>query len=140
MAEKRSIPAALGIFIGPAIAYLSYLAFISGLNEFVQIACFALFLLAGHDLAKSGISLSGTLTILLLPSIPIAMYLQQAAQAPQFQLSPSMIIALWVVSALLGAVLAGLRPPQPGNTANVTRLVIMASGLFLLILATFIFS
>lgn len=140
MAEKRSIPAALGIFIGPAIAYLSYLVFISGLNEFVQIICFALFLMAGHDLAESRISLSGSLTILLLPSIPIAMYLQQAAQPPQTQLSPSIIISLWVASALLGAILAGLRPPQPGNARNVTRLAITASGLFLLILTTFIFS
>jgi hypothetical protein len=140
MAEKRSIPAALGIFIGPAIAYLSYLVFISGPNEIVQIGCFALFLMAGHDLAKSGISLSGTLTILLLPSIPIALYLQQASQPVQAQLGPSMIIALWVASALLGAVLAGLRPPRLGNTANVTRLVILASGLLLLLVATFVFT
>jgi hypothetical protein len=138
MAEKRSIPAALGIFIGPAIAYLSYLIFISGFNEFAQLACFALFLIAGHDLAESGISLSGTMIILLLPSIPIAVYLQQAAMSPENQLSPSMIIALWVASALLGAVLAGLRPPRSRRATNVTRLAIMASALLVLLVVTFI--
>ena len=139
MAEKRSIPAALGIFIGPAIAYLSYLVFIAGLSEFVQIACFSLFLMAGHDLAKSRISLSGTLTLLLLPSIPIAMYLNQAPMSPGNQLSPGIIIALWVASALLGAIWAGLKPPIAGHSAHVTRLAVCATSLFLLIVVTFVF-
>lgn len=139
MAEKRSVPAALGIFIGPAIAYLSYLIFTSGFNEFAQIACFALFLMVGHDLAKSRISLSGILTLLLLPAIPIAMYLNQAKVLAGHQLSPVVIIGLWVASVLLGALIAGRAPQMEGDSAHVTRLVISASGLFVLIVAMFIF-
>ncbi len=139
MAEKRSVPAALGIFIGPAIAYLSYLIFTSGFNEFAQIACFALFLMAGHDLAKSRISLSGILTLLLLPAIPIAMYLNQAKVLAGHQLSPMVIIGLWVASVLLGALIAGRAPQMEGDSAHVTRLVISGSGLFVLIVAMFIF-
>lgn len=138
MAEKRSIPAALGIFIGPAIAYLSYLILSSGLSEYVQLVCFALFLLAGHDLAVSKISLSGVLAILLLPAIPIAIYVNQAVMLPGNHLSPTMIIAFWAASALLGAIWAGMKPPAPDSTANVRRLVISASALFLLIAATFV--
>ena len=139
MAEKRSIPAALGIFIGPAVAYLSYLVFSSGLSEFAQIACFALFMMAGHDLAKSRISLSGTLILLLLPAIPIAMYLNQASGPVGHQLDSGFIIGLWVASVLLGALMAGRAPQTEGGSAHVTRLAICATGLFVLIAATFIF-
>jgi len=139
MAEKRSTPAALGIFIGPAIAYLSYLTLISGLSEFVQIACFALFFLAGHDLAVSRISLSGGMALLLLPTIPIAIYANQAVILPGQHLSPAMIIAFWAASALLGAIWAGMRPSRQGDSGNVKRLVICAVGLFLIIAATFVF-
>jgi len=139
MAEKRSIPAALGIFIGPAVAYLSYLVLINGLNEFVQLVCFGLFVMVGHDLAKSRISLSGVLTLLLLPSIPIAMYLNQSAMPPENQLGPTVIIALWAASALLGAIWAGMKPPVAGYSAHLTRLAICATALFLLIAATFVF-
>jgi hypothetical protein len=139
MAEKRSIPAALGIFIGPAVAYLSYLIFNSGLSEFAQIACFALFLMAGHDLAKSSISLSGSLTLLLLPAIPIAMYLSQASVPAGHQLSPVVIISLWVASVLLGALIAGRAPRAENSASHVTRLAICATGLFIVIAATFIF-
>jgi hypothetical protein len=139
MAEKRSIPAALGIFIGPAVAYLSYLIFNSGLSEFAQIACFALFLMAGHDLAKSSISLSGILILLLLPAIPIAMYLSQASVPADHQLSPVVIISLWVASVLLGALIAGRAPRAENSVPHVTRLAICATGLFIVIAATFIF-
>jgi hypothetical protein len=139
MAEKRSIPAALGIFIGPAIAYLSFLIFNSGLNDFLQIVCFALFLVVGHDLAKSRISLSGTLILLLLPAIPIAMYLNQASVPAGHQLGPGIIIGLWVASVLLGALIAGRVLQTDGDSSHVTRLAICATGLFVLIAATFIF-
>jgi len=139
MAEKRSIPAALGIFIGPAIAYLSYLILLNGLSEFVQVVCFGLFVMAGHDLARSRISLSGVLTLLLLPAIPIAMYANQVPLSAEAHLSPTVIISLWVASALLGAIWAGIKPSTPGNAVHVTRLVIAATVLFLLIAATFIF-
>lgn len=139
MAEKRSIPAALGIFIGPAIAYLSYLILMSGLSEYAQIICFGLFFQTGHDLAKSRISLSGIVAILLLPAIPIAIYVNQAVTLPGSHLSPTMIIALWAASALLGAIWAGIKISTYNGSANVTRLAISASGLFLLIAATFVF-
>ncbi len=138
MAEKRSIPAALGIFIGPAIAYLSFLIFVTGFSEYTQIACFGLFFLAGHDLAKSRLSLSGILTILLLPAIPIAMYLNQATMPTTNHLSPTVIIALWAASVLMGAILAGLKPQPGGSAAIVTRLAVVASGLLALIVTTFI--
>lgn len=138
MAEKRSIPAALGIVIGPAIAYISYLIFASGYSEFLQLLCFALFFVAGHDLAKSRISLSGILTLLLLPAIPIAMYLN-LAQLPQGQqLSPVVIIGLWAISALAGAFMAAYRPAKPGDTRHVTRLAIIGTVLVLFIVATFL--
>jgi hypothetical protein len=139
MAEKRSVPAALGIFIGPAIAYLSLLIFPSGLSEFAQVACFALFMMVGHDLAKSGISLSGTLSLLLLPSIPIALYLNQASVPVGHQLDPGIIIGLWVASVLMGALVAGRAPPTEGDASHVKRLVLFAIGLFVLLSATFIF-
>ncbi len=138
MAEKRSVPAALGIFIGPAIAYLSFLIFTTGFSEYTQIVCFGLFLLVGHDLAKSSLSLSGILTILLLPAIPIAMYLNQASMLTTNHLSPTVIIALWAASVLMGAILAGLKPQPGGSAANVTRLAVVASGLLALMLTTFI--
>jgi len=138
MAEKRSTPAALGIFIGPAIAYLSYLILSSGLSEYLQIICFGLFFLAGHDLATSRISLSGVLAILLLPAIPIAIYVNQALIQSGNHLSPTMIISFWAASALLGAIWAGMRPSAADSSANITRLVVSASGLFLLIAATFV--
>ncbi|MCP4007901.1 MAG: hypothetical protein GY726_00140 [Proteobacteria bacterium] len=137
MAEKRSIPAALGIFIGPAIAYLSYLILSSGLSEYLQLVCFGLFFLTGHDLAASRISLSGGLAILLLPAIPIAIYVNQAVMLPGNHLSPMMIIAFWVASALLGAIWAGMKPPVTSGSANVRRLAISASALFILVAATF---
>lgn len=139
MAEKRSIPAALGIVIGPAIAYISFLIFTSGYSEFLQLLCFALFFIAGHDLAKSRISLSGILTLLLLPAIPIAMYLNLAQTTAGQQLSPVVIIGLWVVSALAGAFMAAYRPALQRDARYVTRLVVMGALLVLFILATFIF-
>lgn len=139
MAEKRSIPAALGIVIGPAIAYISFLIFTSGYSEFLQLLCFALFFIAGHDLAKSRISLSGILTLLLLPAIPIAMYLNLAQTTAGQQLSPVVIIGLWVVSALAGAFMAAYRPALQRDAQYVTRLVVMGALLVLFILATFIF-
>lgn len=139
MAEKRSIPAALGIVIGPAIAYTSFLIFSSDYSELLQLLCFALFFIAGHDLAKSRISLSGILTLLLLPAIPIAMYLNLAQIPPGQHLSPVAIIGLWAVSALAGAFMAAYRPVPQGDARHVTRLVILASVLVLFILATFVF-
>jgi hypothetical protein len=138
MAEKRSVPAALGILIGPAIAYISYLILVSGLSEFLQFLCFSLFMLAAFDLAKSRISLSGVLTLLLLPAIPIAMYLNQASAPVQNQLSPTTIIVFWVASALLGAILAGLRPPMPDCPVYVRRLVVVALGSLAIIAASFV--
>ncbi len=138
MAEKRSIPAALGIVIGPGIAYVSFLIFTSGLSEFLQLLCFALFFLAGHDLAKSRISLSGILTLLLLPAIPIAMYLNLAQTPAGQQLSPVLIIGLWAVSALAGAFVAAYRPAATGDIKHVTRLAILATVLVLLIAAVYI--
>ena len=137
MAEKRSIPAALGIFIGPAIAYLSFLILKLNLIEFVQLACFAAFLVVGADLARSRISLSGILTILFVPALPIALYLNQATSVAAHHLSPMMIIVLWVVSALTGAILAGLKPNN--STSPVFRMVAMASVLMVLLLASFWF-
>ena len=139
MAEKRSIPAALGIVIGPAIAYISFLIFTSGYSEFLQLLCFAFFFVAGHDLAKSRISLSGILTLLLLPAIPIAMYLNLAQVTGEQQLSPVFIIGLWVVSALAGAFMAAYRPAQSGDVRHITRLAILGTVLVLFIVATFVF-
>ena len=139
MAEKRSIPAALGIIIGPAIAYISFLIFTTAYSEFLQLLCFAFFFAAGHDLAKSRISLSGILTLLLLPAIPIAMYLNLAQVPEGQQLSPVVIIGLWAVSALAGAFMAAYRPAPVGDVRHVTRLAILGTALVLFILATFIF-
>jgi len=139
MAETRSIPAALGIVIGPGIAYLSFVIFTSGFSEFLQLLCFGLFFLAGYDLGKSRISLSGILTLLLLPAIPIAMYLNLAQLPAGQQLSPIVIIGLWAVSALAGAFMAAYRPAVPGETTHLTRLAILATVLVLLILGLFIF-
>ena len=136
MAEKRSVPAALGIAIGPASAYLSYLILSLELNEFLQLLCFTLFLLAGHDLARSRISLSGVLTLLLLPSIPVGIYLAQVPLPHANHLGPKMIVALWAASALLGAILAGVRPLDAGKSGNVSRLAILACALLVLVLST----
>ena len=138
MAEKRSVPAALGILIGPAIAYLSYLILVSGFSEYLQFICFSLFMLAGFDLAKSHISLSGVLTLLLLPAIPIAMYLNQTIAPVINQLSPTTIIVFWVASALLGAILAGLRPPVPGHSVYLRRLIGITLVLLAIIVAGFV--
>ena len=138
MAEKRSVPAALGILIGPAIAYLSYLILASGLSEYLQFICFSLFMLAGFDLAKSHISLSGVLTLLLLPAIPIAMYLNQTSAPVINQLSPTIIIVFWVASALLGAILAGLRPPVSGHPIYLRRLIGVTLLLLAIIVASFV--
>lgn len=138
MAETRSIPAALGIIIGPAIAYISFLIFTSTYSEFLQLLCFVLFFAAGHDLAKSRISLSGILTLLLLPAIPIAMYLNLAQVPEGQQLSPIVIIGLWVVSALAGAFMAAYRPTSPGDVRHVTRLAILGTVLVLFIVATYL--
>lgn len=139
MAEKRSIPAALGIFIGPAIAYISFLIFTAGLNEFLQLLCFGLFFLMGYDLAQSRISLSGILTLLLLPAIPIAIYLNFAVTPDGNQLTPFFIIGLWAASALIGAIFAAYRPAQTGASQRITRMAILATALLVIILATFIF-
>lgn len=133
MAEKRSIPAALGIVIGPAVTYISFLIFKSELSEVVQCICFALLFLAAFDLSRSSLSPTGVLTILLVPSIPIAMYLSQSALADANQLSPKLIISFWVASVLLGSLTAGMKARQPsGDTsASVKRLVLLTSLLLL---------
>ena len=137
MSEKRSIPAALGIFMGPAIAYLSFLIFKSNVNEFAQLACFAAFLVVGSDLAKSQLSLSGILTILFLPALPIALYLNQSVTQTGNHLSPMVIIMLWLVSALVGAILVGLKPGK--NASSISRMTAMASVLMVLLIASFWF-
>ena len=137
MSEKRSIPAALGIFMGPAIAYLSFLIFKSNVSEFVQLICFAAFLVVGADLARSRLSLSGILTILFVPALPIALYLNQSTLQTENHLSPAVIIMLWIVSALTGAILAGLKPGK--NASSLPRMVAMASALMVLLIASFWF-
>ena len=137
MAEKRSVPTALGIFIGPAIAYLSYQLLNQGISELLQLLCFAAFLLAGHDLAKGGLSLTGVLTVLFLPALPVAMYLNSLEPAQNGHLGPTMVIGFWVASTLLGAILAGVRPARAG-AGYITRLAILAVMLLLLVLASFL--
>lgn len=135
MAEKRSVPTALGILIGPALAYLSYHILCSGMNEFIQVLVFALFVLAGHDLARGGLSLTGSLVVLFVPAIPVAIYLGTLAVPAGHQLGAQAIVALWVASALLGAVLAGRRSPGPGGAAHLTRLAVLGVGLVLVVAA-----
>jgi len=139
MAEKRSMPAALGIIIGPAIAYLSYWILAAGLSEFWQLLCFGVFALAGYDLAKNGLSLSGVLAILLVPALPIAMYLNAMSVSGVSHLQPAVIIGLWAASVLLGAIAAGLKPSAQEGSARIKRLLAIAIGLLLLIVASFIF-
>ncbi|MEE9446839.1 MAG: hypothetical protein V3V09_02700 [Arenicellales bacterium] len=138
MAEKRSIPAALGIFIGPAIAYLSYHILKSGYNEFWQFACFALFFIAGHDIAKGGLSLLGLLTILLVPLIPIAMYVNQHPLTVGNHITPSSMVVFWAISALAGALLAGFSASYLSNNKHNTRLAAMATGLGVVLLVMFL--
>jgi len=138
MAEPRSIPTALGILIGPSIAYVSFLIFSSGLSELLQLLCFAGFFLAGHELARSRLSLSGVLTVLLFPAIPVAMYLSLSIPAEGNQLGPVMVIALWATSVLVGAIVAAYRPVR-AKTLPATRLAVLAIGLLILIIATFVF-
>lgn len=134
MAEKRSIPAALGIFIGPAIAYLSYLVFKSSTSEFAQLLCFGAFILAGYELARSRISLSGLLSILFVPALPLAMYLNLTELTPGHRLTPIVVITLWVGSALLGAVIAGSRRHAGGP--SIVRLVALAGALSIALIAS----
>lgn len=140
MAEKRSVPTALGIFIGPALAYLSYLVLISDVSEFAQLLCFGVFLLAGHDLARGGLSLTGVLAVLFVPAIPVAMYLNNIQQPAGYHLTPAMIIGLWIASTLLGAIFAGTRPSGSGGSRHLTRLVVLTVVLLLLVLASFMIS
>lgn len=137
--EKRSIPAALAICIGPATAYLSFLIFNSSINELLQLICFGLFFISGYDLAKSRISLSGVLTLLLLPTMPIALYLNQATLSAGNHLNQKAIIVLWVASALIGAIFAGRGQATQSNATNVKRLAIIASILLLFMLANYWF-
>ena len=137
MAEKRSVPTALGIFIGPAIAYLSYQVLNLGGPEGLQLLCFAAFMLAGHDIARGGLSLTGVLTVLMLPALPVAMYLNSLEVAGNLHLAPTMIIGFWAASALLGAVFAGTRP-APGNSVHIVRLAMLAVILLMLVLASFL--
>ena len=130
MAEKRSIPTALGIVIGPATAYISFLLFQSGLSEFLQIFCFAMFLLAAYDLARSRLSLTGILTILFVPALPFVLTFSQSNIAAGNQLGAKLIILLWVASALLGAIGGGMKAAQD-NAISTTRLAILASVLLL---------
>ena len=130
MAEKRSIPTALGIVIGPATAYISFLLFQSGLSEFLQIFCFAVFLLAAYDLARSRLSLTGILTILFVPALPFVLTFSQSNIAAGNQLGAKLIILLWVASALLGAIGGGMKAAQD-NAISTTRLAILASVLLL---------
>ena len=138
MAEPRSVPTALGILIGPSIAYVSFLIFSSDLSELLQLLCFAAFFLAGHELSRSLRSLSGVLTVLLFPAIPVAMYLSQSVPAEGNQLGPVMVIALWVISVLVGAVVAAYRPVH-AKAQPATRLAVLTIGLLILIIATFLF-
>ncbi len=131
MAETRSIPTALGIVVGPAIAYVSYLLFQSGVNEYYQLICFGLFLWVGYELGRSRLSLSGALTVLLLPSIPVAIILSQDALAVSNHLSSKVIIAMWAASILLGTVLAGINSAQNNNAGSIKRLAILAIALLL---------
>lgn len=137
MAEKRSVPTALGIFIGPAIAYLSYQVVNLEGPEGLQLLCFGAFLLAGHDIARGGLSLTGVLTVLMLPALPVAMYLNSLQVADNAHLAPVMIIGFWVASALLGAIFAGVRS-APVAAVHVVRLAMLAVILLLLVLASFL--
>lgn len=137
MAEPRSIPTALGILIGPSIAYVSFFIFSSGLSEFLQLLCFAAFFLAGHELARSRLSLSGVLIVLLFPAIPVAMYLSQSPVVEGNQLAPVIVIALWATSVLVGAIVAAYRPVH-AKIPPTTRLAVLAIALVLLVIATFL--
>ena len=139
MAEKRSVPTAMGLLIGPALGYLSYLVLSSGSSEALQLLCFAGFLLAGHDLVRGGLSLTGVLAVLFLPALPIAMYLNSVQVGDQQHLGPAMIIGFWVGSALLGAIFAGTRPARSA-TGHVTRLAGLAVALLVLVLAGYFVS
>ncbi len=130
MAEKRSIPTALGIVIGPTTAYISFLIFQSKLNEFLQFFCFVVFFIAAYDLAKSRLSLTGILTILLIPSLPFVLTLSQSIMATGNHLGAKLLILLWVASALLGAISGGMQAGQD-NAISITRLAILASVLLL---------
>ena len=136
MAEPRSIPTALGIIIGPASAYLSYWIFQSGANETAQALCFLSFAMAGHDIAKGGLSLLGTLFTLLAPTLPIALYLQQTTPVGSPLMSAATLAALWVIGVLLGAVWMGLRRSNKSGSQHLTRLAVLASVLVAVILAT----
>ena len=135
--ETRSIPAALAICIGPATAYISFLIFNSNYNEFLQLICFGIFFVSGYDLAKSRISLSGVLTLLLLPTMPIALYLNQATLLAGNHLNQKAIIVIWAASALMGAIVAGMRHATQSNASNVKRLAIIASILLILMAVSY---
>lgn len=130
MAEKRSIPTALGIVIGPATAYISFLIFQSKLNELLHLFCFAVFFIAAYDLAKLRLSLTGILTILLVPSLPFVLTLSQSNVATGNHLGAKLLMLLWVASALLGAISGGMKAGHE-HAINIKRLVILASGLLL---------
>jgi hypothetical protein len=66
------------------------------------------------------------------------MYLNQATMPTTNHLSPTVIIALWAASVLMGAILAGLKPQPGGSAAILTRLAVVASGLLALIVTTFV--
>ena len=132
MKEKRAIPTALGIVIGPAIAYLSLLIFKHEISELAQCVCFALFVIAGYDLAECRLSPTGILSVLFIPAIPIAMYLAQSNITAGNHLDAKVIIFIWVASTLLGALYAGTKGAHD-NARSIKRLVILASGLLLVV-------
>ena len=130
MAEKRSIPTALGILIGPATAYISFLIYTStalnGIGELGQVLVMACFALAAHDISKGGLSLVGTLFTLLAPALPIALYLRLTPPISETLLSSSSLMMLWAASSLVGAIIAGTQPNRP-STAHLTRLAVLST-------------
>ncbi len=135
MAEKRSIPTALGILIGPATAYLSYHIFSTSIHELAQILCLVSFLLVGHDLAKGGLSLSGILFVVFAPVLPIALYLRTSSPDPDAYLNSITLMALWLFSTLIGAIIAGMRPEQKNNH-HLSRLAAQATLLVVIIVTS----
>ncbi len=132
MTEKRAIPTALGIVIGPAVAYLSLLIFKNEISEFAQCLCFVLLVVVGYDLARCRLSPTGILAVLFIPALPVAMYLAQSEIRDGNHLSAKIIIFIWVASTLLGALYAGTKGAYD-NASSVKRLAILASGLLLVV-------
>lgn len=130
MERNRSILTAMGILIGPMIAYLSFLAYKAQLNELIQLCFFLLFFITAFELAMAQISLSGCLVILLLPAMPVALYLVALPNNVGMQLTAKGIISFWVVSVLAGAILGRLKPigSHPKLMGFLTSMLILAVG------------